>query len=585
MLKEAVYHQPKSSYCYAYDKKTLHIRLRTKKNDMTSVYLIHADPYEWSDGLWNVSHSQMEKSGSTELFDYWFIEITPPHQRMRYGFELNSNITLYYTEKGFFKQLPLDDTAYYFCFPYLHEKEVFQAPEWVKNTVWYQIFPERFANGDETINPKNAIKWGTEPPSRTNFFGGDLQGVLNHLDYLVDLGVNGLYFTPIFSAPSNHKYDTIDYFEIDPQFGDKHTFKQLVKECHARGMKIMLDAVFNHSGYFFEAFQDVLKNEEKSKYKDWFHIHEFPIKQTPRPNYEVFSFVSTMPKLNTEHPEVKAYLIRVATYWIKEFNIDGWRLDVANEVDHAFWREFRQAVKKINPDAYILGEIWHDSTPWLLGDQFDAVMNYPFTNGALQFFARQTMRASQFEQTITNLLHMYPNNVNEVAFNLLGSHDTARILTVCKDKKKRSRLLFLFQMSFVGTPCIYYGDEIGLMGGNDPECRQCMVWNEKQQDRKLFSYVQKLISFRNKITAFGMGTFSFVESQNETNHIVYKKTYEDETLLFFINNSRKKITIPTPSYVRSDKWTNIWRNESFSAKEIELPGYGFLILMCLGQKG
>src|SRR5699024_5658775 len=209
-------------------------------------------------------------------------------------------------------------------------------------------------------------------------------GIIKHLDYLVDLGINGIYFTPIFKAHSNHKYDTIDYMEIDPQFGDKSTFKELVKACHEKGIRIMLDAVFNHSGYYFSQFQDVLEKGENSKYKNWFHIKDFPIQTDPVPNFDSFAFTSHMPKLNTEHPDVKQYLLDVATYWIKEFDIDGWRLDVANEVDHQFWREFRTAVKSVKQDVYILGEIWHDSMPWLQGDQFDAVMNYPFTNSAIE---------------------------------------------------------------------------------------------------------------------------------------------------------------------------------------------------------
>ena len=252
--------------------------------------------------------------------------------------------------------------------------------------------------------------------------------------------------------------------EIDPQFGDKATFKRLVDVCHQHGIKVMLDAVFNHSGYYFPPFQDVLKNQEHSKYKDWFHIRDFPIITKPRPNYDTFAFTEQMPKLNTENAEVKEYLLNVARYWIEEFDIDGWRLDVANEVDHSFWREFRKTVKSVKPDAYILGEIWHDSMPWLQGDQFDAVMNYPFTQSALDFFAKGTINADVFAQRISHVLHSYPNNVNEVSFNLLGSHDTPRILTIANENKDRLKLLFLFQLTFIGSPCIYYGDEIGMTG-------------------------------------------------------------------------------------------------------------------------
>ncbi|TWD94527.1 alpha amylase catalytic subunit [Neobacillus bataviensis] len=315
----------------------------------------------------------------------------------------------------------------------------------------------RFANGNPKLNPEGTLTWGSQNPEPDTFFGGDLEGIIENINHLVKLGVTGIYFTPIFKAVTNHKYDTIDYMEIDPHFGDKFTFKELVEVCHKNGIRVMLDAVFNHSGFYFNAFQDVLEKQEKSNYKDWFHLREFPVQAFPEPNYDTFAFTHMMPKLNTEHPEVKEYLLHVAKYWIEEFDIDGWRLDVANEVDHEFWRAFRKTVKAIKPDAYILGEIWHDSMPWLQGYQFDAVMNYPFTNTSLDFFAKDKINAEEFAQQLTKVLTSYPKNVNEVAFNLLGSHDTPRVLTVCDENIDKLKLLFLFQLSFIGTPCIYYG--------------------------------------------------------------------------------------------------------------------------------
>ncbi|WP_318617996.1 glycoside hydrolase family 13 protein [Sporosarcina sp. YIM B06819] len=545
MLKEAIYHRPKNNFAYAYDKETLHIALQTKKDDVAAVTLIYGDPYQWVDGEWANQKLEMKKMGSTKLFDYWQIAVSPEFRRMRYGFKcMDDGEAVYYTERGFFDVQP-SDTSYYFCFPYLNNVDVFDAPAWVKDTIWYQIFPDRFANGDALINPKNTLPWGSTAPTTTNFFGGDFQGVIDHLDYLVKLGINGIYFTPIFAAHSNHKYDTMDYMEIDPQFGDKETFRRLVKECHARGIRIMLDAVFNHSGFYFEPFQDVLKNQEKSIYKDWFHIWDFPIVTEPKPNYDAFAFVNTMPKLNTENAEVKAYLLDVARYWIEEFDIDGWRLDVANEVDHAFWREFRQVVKRAKPDAYILGEIWHDSMPWLQGDQFDAVMNYPFTNGAIDYFAKKVIDAESFAHSITEVLHMYPANVNEVAFNLLDSHDTPRILTLADDNIDRVKLLYLFQLSFIGTPCLYYGDEIGMTGGQDPGCRACMIWDDQEQNEDLLNYVRSLIHLRKTEPVFGNGgSFRFLYANNENDCIIYEKYNDDKRIVIVVNNSVKSLTIP-----------------------------------------
>ncbi|QHE51406.1 glycoside hydrolase family 13 protein [Pontibacillus sp. HMF3514] len=557
MLKEAIYHRPKNNFAYAYDKETVHIRIRTKKDDLTRVRLQHGDPYYWTEDGWQYQLEDMEKSGSDSLFDYWVIAIKPPHRRLRYGFELtDEKETVYFTEKGYFEEPP-GETNDHFSFPFLNPIDVFDAPDWVRDTVWYQIFPERFANGDPSINPEGVLPWASTEPKPDNFFGGDFEGVIQKLDYLVDLGINGIYFTPIFKARSNHKYDTIDYMEIDPQFGDKETFRRLIKECHNRGIRVMLDAVFNHSGYYFEPFQDLLKHGEHSKYKDWFHIREFPIQEEPIPSYDTFAYVPSMPKLNTEHPEVRKYLLDVGRYWIEEFDIDGWRLDVANEVDHAFWREFRKVVKDAKEDAYILGEIWHDSMPWLQGDQFDAVMNYPFTSGVLQFFAEQNISAKDFSNKITNVLQLYPENVNEVSFNLLDSHDTSRILSIANENKDVVKLIFLFQLSFIGTPCIYYGDEVGMTGLGDPGCRKCMVWDKEKQDLDLFSHVQKLLTLRKEISVFGNdGAFRFIKTDDATNSIMYEKANAQQKLLFVINNSEHHVTQVLPNA------------ETYNAKEL-----------------
>ncbi|MFA9556391.1 alpha-glycosidase [Evansella sp. AB-rgal1] len=579
MLREAIYHRPKNNFAYIYKGNLLHIFLKTKKDDVRSATLVYGDPYHLVDGVWQVESKEMRVSGSDALFDYWFVDVEPAFRRLRYCFQLSDGVEeLVYTEKGFYDEVLKDDIRYHFCFPFVHNSDAFHAPEWVKDTVWYQIFPERFGNGDVTNDPEGTLPWGSEEPQYNNFFGGDFQGVIDHLDYLEVLGISGIYFTPFFKAKSNHKYDTIDYMEIDPQFGDKEKFRELVQECHKRGIRIMLDAVFNHSGYFFEPFQDVLKNGETSRYVDWFHLREFPVKTEPLPNYDVFSFGASMPKLNTQNPEVKKYLLDVSRYWIEEFDIDGWRLDVANEVDHGFWREFRDVVKSVKPDVYILGEIWHDSMPWLQGDQFDAVMNYPFTDAVLDFFAKRVTTGEKFADIISGVLHMYPRNVNEVGFNLLGSHDTARVLTIADENKDVARLMYVFQMSFVGTPCIYYGDEIGMTGGIDPGCRECMEWDENKQDLELFRFVQKLISLRKSYDAFGSkGEFRFLSVDGNT--VVYEKVSESvERLVFVLNNSDEVVEVAVPGF---DGLAGI---DLFSGGKVSLAGplaiegYGFRIL-------
>jgi glycosidase len=567
MLKEAIYHRPKNNFSYAYDKDTLHFILQTKKNDVDTVAILFGDPYDWENDKWQTKTLEMVKSGSTDLHDYWFAAVKPEFRRLRYAFRCSdASETCFYTEGGIYSSPP-SDIANYFCFPFLNQVDVFNAPSWVKNTVWYQIFPERFGNGDPDLNPDGALPWASTAPTPTNFFGGDFQGIINHLDHLEELGINGIYLTPIFKAHSNHKYDTIDYMEIDPQFGNKETFRRLVRECHKRGIRVMLDAVFNHSGYYFPPFQDVLEKQEESAYKDWFHIREYPITSEPKPNYDTFGFVGSMPKLNTENPEVKKYLLDVARYWIEEFDIDGWRLDVANEVDHQFWRDFRRAVKAVKSDVYILGEIWHDSMPWLGGDQFDAVMNYPFTNSAVDYFAKNKITAEDFANSVIKVLHMYPANVNEVAFNLLDSHDTPRILTLANGDLDRVKLLYLFQLSFIGTPCIYYGDEIGMAGGHDPGCRACMEWDESKQNRDLFAYVKNLIEMRKTIPAFGNdSSFKILSADNETNTLVYQKEAEQGRVVFIVNNSGMEQELALPNTADGENC-----NELFIGASIDEP--------------
>ncbi|WP_209124669.1 glycoside hydrolase family 13 protein [Alkalihalobacillus sp. BA299] len=583
MLKAAIYHRPKNEFAYALDERTLHIRIKTKTKDVSKIHLIYGDPYDFNheQKCWVSYKKEMLYNGSDGLHDYWLVGISPLHRRLRYGFLLeNEEESLFYTEKGFYSEQP-KEVSYYFCFPFLNKIDVFSPPAWVNETVWYQIFPERFANGDPSINPKGTLPWGSADPTPKNFFGGDFQGVIDHLDYLEKLGITGLYFTPIFKAYSNHKYDTIDYMEIDPQFGDKVTFKRLVQKCHQKGIRVMLDAVFNHSGFYFQPFQDVLEKGESSQYRHWFHLHGFPVKPEEPANYDTFAYVPSMPKLNTENDDVKAYLLDVARYWIEEFDIDGWRLDVANEVDHAFWREFRKTVKTAKSDAYILGEIWHDSMPWLQGDQFDAVMNYPMTTAITEYFAKENISTTEFANAVTSVSNLYPETVNDVQFNLLGSHDTPRILTLTENNKDKVKLQMLVQFTMAGTPCIYYGDEIGMTGEQDPGCRKCMLWDKELQDEEMFTFTQKLITLRKKHPLFRTNKgFNFIEASDEENIIIYRKKDEENEILILINNNDESKEISVPEAYQQKHGINLWdQQEKTLAATLEIESFGFYIVI------
>lgn len=577
MEKSSIIHFARDQFMYSTSLDSITVMIMTKKNDISNVELLYGDTYEFEGDKWIHKQVAMKKTGSDEIYDYWRSTVTLPYRRARYAFKITGfdGEIAYLSEKGFYNKMP--EIGLLFALPYLHHTEVFSAPEWVKNTVWYQIFPERFANGDTKLDPEGTLPWGSEEPTPTNFFGGDLAGVMNHLDYLKDLGISGIYFTPVFRAYSNHKYDTIDYMELDPQFGTKETLKKLVEECHKRGIKVMLDAVFNHSGYHFKPFQDVLEKGADSKYAEWFHAQSLPLDEKNL-NYDTFGFVETMPKLNTKNPEVKEYLLNVARYWIRECNIDGWRLDVANEVDFDFWRDFRKVVKEEKEDAYILGEIWHDSMPWLRGDQFDAVMNYPFLTAILEMFSQESITAEQFAEKMTKVYHMYPHTVNMAAFNLVGSHDTPRIRTECKDDLTKVKQIYTILLTFTGTPCIYYGDEIGLDGEQDPGCRKCMPWDEEKHNKDLKEHIQTLISLRNehKVLA-NEGDLQFIPYHSDV--VIYKRESDKALAYILINLAENSTEIPLEgknkaALLYSDSQSS-WNQESST---IKLAPGGYAIL-------
>ena len=557
MEKSAILHRPDSEYAYLYQEGEFHIRLRTKKDDVTTAFLISGDPYLFGEDQWYQEQQPMTLLASTEIHDYWQIVVEAPYRRLQYAFSLvgKDQETVFYGDRGSFEDTKAvrEVAGYYFRMPYFHEIDRFKAPDWVKKTIWYQIFPERFANGDPSITPVGALAWGSkEHPDTTDFYGGDLQGIIDHLDHLTELGINGLYLCPIFKASSNHKYDTIDYFEIDPAFGSKETFKELVDKAHQRGIKVMLDAVFNHAGDKSPLWQDVLKNGKQSKYVDWFHIHSFPVVIGENGNfegartvsYDTFAFTPHMPKLNTANPEVQDYLLDIATYWIKEFDIDAWRLDVANEVDHHFWKKFYQATTALKKDFYILGEIWHSSQSWLQGDEFHGVMNYAYTETIEDFFIKKSIAPTKMVSGLNEQLMLYRQQTNEVMFNMLDSHDTARLLTICNGDKELAKATLAFTFLQHGSPCIYYGTEIGLDGANDPDCRKCMIWDKDKQDLTLFEFTKKLIQLRKEhqaLLSFGSLEWHLIEENEKV--VGFRRTANDETIVAYFNQGDAAYTV------------------------------------------
>lgn len=546
MVKEAVFHKMNQEYAFCVGEHRFVIRIRTKKNDIENVNIMFTDKYLYGFGFKQVNKVPCKKVATDQLFDYYEGEIESDALVIKYYFELvdTSLVPCYYGVYEFFEE-PVTDLKFFFDIPNnARSSSLFEPVEWMQDAVIYQIFPDRFFRGSKK---EQAIKEGKEAnlsdwdakPGRMDKFGGTIQGVTEKLDYLQELGVTVVYFTPIFMSPSNHKYDTTDYMKIDPDFGTEEDLKVLSAKLHERGMKLILDGVFNHSGWSFAPFQDVIKNQEKSEYKDWFQIHNFPIGPVEfgvKPNYGSFSYFGRMPQLNPDSPKVREYVSNMIAYWMDEFGIDGWRMDVADEVTPGFWQFFRQEVKKHKKDAVIIGEIWYDSSAWLQGDQFDTVMNYPFHTAVTEWIAKGQGTASDFSSRLGFVRGNYHNAAVAMLWNLIGSHDCARFLTLCQEDKRKLKMAVALQMAWTGAPMIYYGDEVGMTGGEDPDCRKGMVWEEEKQDLDLFSYYQKWISLRKEHAILRRGNAVPVLVDDEKNLVFLKKEIEKEELLILIHN-------------------------------------------------
>ncbi|AVK61017.1 alpha-glycosidase [Lactobacillus sp. CBA3605] len=501
MQLAGILHRPESEDTAILADHHLLLRLKTARQDIQKVEVVFADMYLWQTGA-PLQQTALQPGLVTAAQQVWTCPLTLPTNRLIYAFKLTdlTGQTLGYGDDGFFADTATNwqTTGHYFHLPYLHVSDAQLPPTWVKKTVWYQIFPERFANGDATNDPQNVAPWGVGPVKRTSFYGGDLQGIIDHLDDLADLGINGLYLCPLFTAPSNHKYDTIDHFEIDPHFGTKKDFQALVDAAHARGMKVMLDAVFNHFGNQSPQWLDVVKNGPASRFADWFHIHGWPVGRdahTGTLNYETFATGAAMPKLNTQNPVVQDYLIAITKYWVEQFNIDAWRFDVADEVDHGFWRRLCAALRQVKPDVYLLGEAWHSSQALVNQGQFDAVMNYPLTQPILALFKHELSLKDYIHKTNLQLLQ-YPQPNQQVMFNALDTHDTPRLLTVLQGNQQRVQAALTLLMLLPGTPCLYYGTEVGVAGGADPDNRRCMNWQPTVAEQQGRTFVKQLIRWR-----------------------------------------------------------------------------------------
>ncbi|TAE01936.1 MAG: alpha-amylase [Oscillatoriales cyanobacterium] len=487
-----------------------------------------------------------------------------------------------------------------------------QTPDWVKHAVFYQIFPDRFAKSKQ---PRQRLlqnfmweEWH-EIPTLQGYKGGDLWGVMEQLDYLQDLGINAIYFTPIFQSASNHRYHTHDYYQVDPMLGGNQAFKDLLDAAHDRNIKIVLDGVFNHASRGFFFFHDILENGSHSPWLDWFKIEGWPLSPYDGnypANYAGWDGNRALPVFNHDNPEVREYIMEIAEYWIK-FGIDGWRLDVPFEIKApGFWQEFRDRVKAINPEAYIVGEVWEDAREWLDGTQFDGVMNYLFAGPTIAFTAGDRVDVAQIEgrsyrpypplfaqeygEKIQHVLELYPWPIQLTQLNLLASHDTARLLSITGGDQKSVELATLLLLTFPGAPSIYYGDEVGLPGALDPDSRRGFPI---KSDWKLdvLDYHKQLIALRQKYCALRTGGYEILFAQGTV--YVFARILGDEEIVVAVNVATEsahisfemQVTDPGRSFKYADpkllfgQGEFVWKEEGETRYlELSLPARSGLIL-------
>lgn len=488
----AVQHTPDTVYAYPLDSNTLCLRIKTAIGDCTAARVRFKNIY---DHVSPPARQEMALVSSDRYNDYYEAEISGVGKRVKYFFELTDRAgnEWDFSYTGFAPHNPSYND--YFFYPYLFDEDVPNSPAWAREGLIYQVFIDRFFNGDRSNDPAGCQDWSCMPASRS-FFGGDLKGITEKLEYIASLGATILYVNPIFLSDSNHKYDTIDYYTIDPAFGTVEDACTLVQRAHALGIRVVLDAVFNHCSNKNALFLDVAEKGDASEFYGWFTVNGPRIETSPH-NYDTFAgIVPKMPRLNSSNPLVQDYCIDAAVYWTRMLDIDGWRLDVADEVSHVFWRKFRSRIRSVKPDIYILGEVWNRATPWLQGDEFDSVTNYKFRNALLALAGSDSRTNIDFWDEVCRNEMNYRSNALPFMVNLVSSHDVRRILTELHGNRHFTRLIFGILLTYAGIPLLYYGDEIGIEGGEDPDNRRTMKWDDQEQDTELLDFIRRLGTFR-----------------------------------------------------------------------------------------
>lgn len=497
----ALHHGGWLEYREALPDGRLRIRLRCAREDVRRVCLLHQGIYEEERFRRVFEETPMTLAARDRLHDWFQADYLPKDPRQCYYFRIEDGENTVYLDQDGVKTeqeiaLPLSLQP----FPYAYVYPPRPLAPWARGGVGYQIFPDRFRRVGEAA--RGIQPWEGQRYDQRSFFGGNLRGIIESIPYLKQLGIELVYLTPIFLSDTAHRYNTFDYYQVDPMLGTADDLKELSQKLHAAGIRLILDGVFNHCGLRFAPFVDAKRRGQDSEYYDWFLFDE-----KAQNGYRSFAYARYMPKLNLENPEAQAYFLQVARYWIRQADIDGWRLDVSPEVWPDFWRQFRKAIRQEKPDAVMIAECWDESREWVSGrDMFDGTMHYVLSRAIWSFFALGQMTLDDFDAAVNHAQMIYPSYLNDAQWTFLSSHDTCRFLSRANGDGRAQRLAAFFQMTAPGVPIVYYGDELGMTGGDDPECRRPMAW-EKAEGNALLNYYQKLIALRRSLPVLRTGAF------------------------------------------------------------------------------
>lgn len=497
-----------------------------------------------------------------------------------YLFKICGKSTIYYFGKSKLlrKKITISD-SYILNDPVQVDTMLAYPPD----SIVYHCFVDSFCRFPITVPQDIAFIDWNERPDLDSYYGGNLPGIISKIEHFKELGVTHLYITPIFASSSNHRYDIDDFFKIDPILGTEKDFAELVQKCHEAGIKVILDIVLNHVGSNFWAFQEVLKNQENAKYKDWFLIHSFPIKvETFTTNYQCWWNKGYMPELNFANPEVREYLKKICKYWIERFRIDGWRIDVSIEMELDFLKELRSELQKFS-NIIIIGENWRDASYFLNNNILNGITNYLYWWMAfVQYFCGNKMSLSRFTLFLMEIYYKYAHNHVLNSWNIIGSHDIPRFLSQIKNKDDLFMVIFLYIM-LPGTPVVYNGDEIGMDGKEEIDSRASMNWSNDLKENMIFQWYKKLLNIFKQEKLLAYGHFAVKYCNDEEELLIFYRYLNDEGLYCIVNFSHERIIKDFSTFLKESEYHELIHNEKCYPGQFKLEPRECLILKKLDR--